>query len=369
LPQTSCAPAVEIYALADSSDGSAPASQEEYIAVNCPVCHTRLMGMRWQIGRKIVCPDCGTRVRVPEPLVKLRPQWDRSPGRDYLVSPPIELPHHEVLLPGAADEARAREESLEGLSSPPPESEAAAEPPLPAPRLRTFFAGVFTFPLYREALPWWAMLSAGGLLIQAVLHQAVRYAGQPSFFTYIGAMLMGGMGAVLCLVLLVPATAIWLAVLQRTSDGYDHFDDWLDSVWLDWLLDGLFILNSAALSVLPGAAVARLAGFAPEATLLAEAAVAMVLFPVVLLSMMHQASAWRPWSPAIARSLWRARWGWLCFYLATIVLAALAAGMLWLVLQGGIWTAALAVPGLAAMSLIYFRLLGRLAWYGAGHGL
>ncbi len=354
LPKPDAMRSAEEYAVAT------PSAPGDYIPVNCPVCHTRLMGTRRQIGRKIVCPDCNSRVKVPEPAVVTKPQWDRSPGGDYLVSPPIELPKTEVLLPGVEDQARIREG--ERIAAPLPES----EPSLPPPDVSLFFAGVFNFPFYPEVVLRWVLLSAGGLFVQAVVNYAIRYANQPGFLTYFGSMLLAGMAGLLSLLLIVPATAIWVAILQRTADGYDHFDDWLEDVWLDWMLDGFFIFNSLCLSVLPGAAVAWFLQLPPGRALLVEAPLVMILFPIVLLSTLHQGSAWKPWSAAVVRSLWRGRWGWFMFYLAAILVVAPAAGLVWLLIYGGTVMAALAIPGLAIASFIYFRLLGRLAWYCTG---
>lgn len=360
LPESAAARSTGEYALAAPT--ATPSAPGDYIPVNCPVCHTRLMGARRQIGRKIVCPDCNSRVKVPEPAVVTRPQWDRSPGGDYLVSPPVELPKTEVLLPGVEDQARAREG--EQVAAPPPES----EPSLPPPDASLFFAGVFSFPFYSDVVLRWIILSAGGLLVQAVVNYAIRYANQPGFLTYVGSMLLAGMAGLISLLLIVPATAIWVAVLQRTADGYDHFDDWLEDVWLDWMLDGFFIFNSLCLSVVPGAAVAWLFQLPRDRALLVEAPLVMILFPIVLLSMLHQGSAWKPLSGAVVRSLWRGRWGWFMFYVAAILVLTPAAGLVWLLICGGKLMAALAIPGLAIASFIYFRLLGRLAWYCTGRG-
>jgi hypothetical protein len=93
------------------------------------------------------------------------------------------------------------------------------------------------------------------------------------------------------------------------------------------------------------------------------AVVPFVLYPVMLLSALESGSPAVPYSPHIFRSLKTVWWAWLALYLQSGVLFAV---WLWLTVEffpdQPFGTLAIAAPALAAITLIYARLLGRLVW-------
>ena len=50
-----------------AAPGRLPAEKERYVAVVCPLCHTRMHATLGEVGRKKACPDCGTLTVVPAP--------------------------------------------------------------------------------------------------------------------------------------------------------------------------------------------------------------------------------------------------------------------------------------------------------------
>ena len=96
------------------------------------------------------------------------------------------------------------------------------------------------------------------------------------------------------------------------------------------------------------------------------------LFPVVFLSLLENGALFDVVSLPTLRTFWVAPGGWGKFYLSTALLLLAAATVLVLAIptggDGQLWGIA-AIAVVSAMSslvwLIYFRLLGRLAWFCA----
>ena len=113
------------------------------------------------------------------------------------------------------------------------------------------------------------------------------------------------------------AFACGLAILCDTAAGSDHVYEWPDPwMYLDWLGDVFFIVNSAAFILAAVAGVAWLlvsGGCSISATAWGGAAATLALFPFVLLSMLEQGSRVVPFSPLVFRSLGRHWQAWTAF--------------------------------------------------------
>jgi hypothetical protein len=93
----------------------------------------------------------------------------------------------------------------------------------------------------------------------------------------------------------------------------------------------------------------------------------MLLFPFFLLSAMETDSFIMPISAPILRSLGYCAGSWLAFYLvSSVLLVAVFAAILRGSMEQPMLAWFLSGPVLAAMGLIYARLLGRLAWKASG---
>src|SRR5262249_1819733 len=92
-----------------------------------------------------------------------------------------------------------------------------------------------------------------------------------------------------------------------------------------------------------------------------------LFFPVLLLSAMEADSHFVPYSPPVLRTLATYWHGWLMFYLLSC--GTFAGGIVAFnaSFQAALYsTIFLSGPVLAAMMLVYARLLGRLAWHASG---
>ena len=160
-----------------------------------------------------------------------------------------------------------------------------------------------------------------------------------------------------------------LAILQDTSLGRDVIESWPQGFFMDWLFEGLYVGVALFLGVLPGVLVSQIVLCAGGATSVYAVAFAvccavtlLVLFPVLLLSLLEAGSPLIPISGPIWRSLSAARPRWVQFYALSVVLAAAGLVILLGFRRGGLLLDFLVLFLVTALSMIYFRLLGRLAW-------
>lgn len=324
----------------------------EYITVTCSTCHARLHPRSKYAGKKVICPDCGKKLSVPtieEVLAEI------ESARRYLPTPE-EIGEYSVGEP--VETAKPSTRFLEK------QAEIKSEPPPPPPPRWFLVSGVFTFPWHRDVVLRWMFLSFGFALVGLVPTLAV--------------VLTGGVGIGTWLVLAFAslpmiwvfiwtgsyASACGLHVVEDTAAGNPQVLEWPDPNWRDWAGQFFYLAYLALMSAAPGYAIDRLLGGVPGYAGLATAASVWLAFPVCLLSSLNSVLAWMPLSWPIVRSLATSWWCWLAFYFETALL-----GAAWLVpLVVGleiapVLTMSLNGPVLAAVCLIYARLLGRVAWH------
>jgi hypothetical protein len=162
------------------------------------------------------------------------------------------------------------------------------------------------------------------------------------------------------------ASACALAVVRDTADGSERITSWPGLDFLDYLIEPLYLFNSLCVSVLPGAALSGLLVGGGLLGGLLTPAIAILLFPIVLLSMLESNSPLGAVSWPVLRTLGAACRGWAAFYLASAALLAATGAVAAIALGiGGLFGEFVAATTLTAAWFIYFRLLGRLAWYCA----
>ena len=159
------------------------------------------------------------------------------------------------------------------------------------------------------------------------------------------------------------ACAYGLAILRDTAAGNDKIENWPDTLWIDWISEGLYVVNPLLGSVAPGYFLNWLLKLTGPVSWLIVAGSFIVLFPILLLSVLEGNFPLKILSLPVLASVVVAFPIWVVFYIETAILAGLAA---W----GGYCLAMKPYFGIAAVSfilvtalVIYFRLLGRLADY------
>ncbi len=234
----------------------------------------------------------------------------------------------------------------------------------PDPPRWTFLSGVFGYPWRGPNLGRWGVMSvflsvaaiADAKAIEALglLDGDLTMTTLPGLFIAVFAIAM----TVLTVMFVAPCLQ---TAIQDTADGHDLPQDGTFPEWDQWAFMMVGWLSLGASAAALGYPLSLVVG--P----LAMAGSFVLLFPVLLLSALEADSYFFPISPPVLRSLGYLAGGWLAFYLVSgLLVGATAAAILAGVGSAPELTWLLAGPVLAAVALIYARLLGRLAWKASG---
>ena len=367
-------PVEDEYALRAEAPDRAAASQPEdepaLIPVVCRLCQTRMYGTVDQVGELITCPDCGTPAVVPRPEApRPKPARRATAAGEYGVGAPAERERYEPrvdvrLMRIEPGDTRSVEEigtaGVVHVRPPPPD--------------RPFSRGIIGFLWHRGTWPRLVGLIFGLLLVLPVLVFALALLGVPNLglgmaLPWIAAMIFFAAAMVFVFIWGVVAAAFLLAILQDTAEGNDEIEAWPEGMFTDWALDFLYFFTALVASALPGVALLRLLSGTPLPSWMAVPASLFFFFPVVLLSMLANSSPLVPVSGPVWGSLFSKWWAWAIFYLETAALAVAFLGFCGVLLDWmGLWGTVPAALVWVPILMIYFRLLGRVAWCCAQGG-
>ncbi len=233
------------------------------------------------------------------------------------------------------------------------------------------FLGGFLFPWTPGAVMQWLLIAiwaaAAGWLTRSAIALGIKQGlGDVSMYQTIVAML-AAMGAIIAGVGCAAIAAIHgLTILLETTAGNDRMENWPNvGLFLEWIGQLFFVINPVVITVALGLGLDWLL---PEVLGSREMMVAVTVFfvfPILLLCSLETDSPFLPVSTVVLGSLGRHAIPWLAFFLQSGCLLAAAAAMVcyW----GSELDPRLGIPlaGLlfSAILMIYFRLLGRLAFY------
>ena len=344
------------------ASGAAPAADQNYVPVLCPLCHTRMLATADQVGSQMVCPDCGTPALVP-PMPPPKRKIDVMEGADegYALVGWDEIRSKERPMPTAL--------SRPVVEEPPelPELEKPGKPKRPVLPDRPFLEGTFSFPFHPGVRLRTTMLAAWSALpVAAILGSYGLIANEDPASWFESAMLMVA-AMIFGAMWLVVAAANVMAVFRDTSEGCDEIVNWPGHVFLDWLGEPLHLFYGLCVSMMPGAAAAwalAKCGIPIEtlAPLLAGASL-FFTFPIVLMSMLESNSSLGVVSLPVLRTLATDGAAWMGFYAAAAGLAAAVLSVNWVAFHCGKVVGAIGGGVVQAIAwFVYFRLLGRLAW-------
>jgi DNA-directed RNA polymerase subunit RPC12/RpoP len=331
---------------------------QTHFPVICPLCHTRLHATLDQVGGKMVCPDCLTTITIPPPPEKL-PEIDPMEGAEssYTYSPPIRPPEFQPIF------EYAWTKDLDDPETPRPRSESRLVRAKTRPSIGAFFFGIVEFLFYPRVWSRWLVFAAiGGL--QGCCAIVAAFFGQIDAPVLQFLTVVFGIGLeLLSLGLIFVTSASLVAITVDTAAGNDRVENWPEGPFVDWLFDGLYILNALTVAVLLPAGLAWLVRGQGFDSVLSAAISAYFLFPIVFISMLEQGSVMSPISPPILRSLRSACWAWALFYVETgVFLPSAGVFTVTIALLLGPFGIGVAMSLLVATTIVYFRLLGRLAW-------
>ena len=242
------------------------------------------------------------------------------------------------------------------------------------PRLpeRPFLTGTWTFPFSPGVRGRTLLLAVLSFMVGVGARESLRLmASGDGRLSFLGAMF-----TVLTVFALVTwfavAGACALAVVGDTANGCDRIVRWPTAVFLDWIGETFVVATAVGISVAP---LVGLAWMSRQSGATSDGGVPVgffFLFPVVFLSLLENGALFDVVSLPTLRTFWVAPGGWGKFYLSTALLLLAAATVVVLATptggSGQLWGIA-AIAVVSVMSslvwLIYFRLLGRLAWFCA----
>ncbi len=296
----------------------------------------------------MACPDCGTLCVVPPAPPAPPPFQPADAGDVELDEPPpavnaVRQRISERLLSEAAEHLREKE---------------AAQP---KPLRRASLLGILSFPFQARVIPIWIGLAVGLLAISELVGMIISMTRSLSkeYILAVFVALITTFATALIAGLCLPPL---LTIIEFTADGLDRIPHWPSNDWLDRGRVLLYVVNSVAVSALPGMLPAMALGRLGVPSWLGLLTVPL-LWPAVLLSMLEADSPFVPYSKAIRNSFQQVPQGWKTFYLRSLGLAAvlgISAALLFLVSPwGGRIFLAFA---LSYYAVVYCRLLGRLAW-------
>jgi hypothetical protein len=225
-----------------------------------------------------------------------------------------------------------------------------------------FLQGVWPFLFSRGVRGFWALTAGWIFLTLSMLFEGASLAssGDPRA-KFLAMMFLAGVSLLVFLGLVVVA-GYWLAILRDTAEGCEVIENWPELVLIDWTIGFLHLIVAGACAIGIGTILQRAAahwGIPPEMVL---ALSAHVLFPLFLLSSLETNVPFLPLSVPILRSLGSSLPAWAAFYAVTGLLLPLGYGTAVLVSRWiRLWSLAPASVLLAAIAILYFRLLGRLA--------
>ncbi|MEK6239795.1 MAG: hypothetical protein N2C14_34165 [Planctomycetales bacterium] len=162
-----------------------------------------------------------------------------------------------------------------------------------------------------------------------------------------------------------------LVVFQETANGVEEIENWPNSMWVDWIAECFYVVNGVGMSVLPGVAAASMLGFSSVVYGMALAASAFLFFPIAFVSLTDAGSVLIPFSPDVLVGAMRRPHVWVLFYLETALLGFVFGGAFLCGLGLAaylefslLFLLAVSVPTaitIQGLTLVYFRLLGRVA--------
>lgn len=240
----------------------------------------------------------------------------------------------------------------------------AKDPPSP----RVLWSGVLSGDFCRAAWQRWLAMSLALAGVLYLCAEAVSLASGPAGKFWAMSVLFAAIAGATGLMWAGVTTVSCLTILQETAMGTDDIE-WPGAVWIDWIQDSFYVLNSISLAALAGLGVSRLLSEVGYPWAWSGLVTAFFLCPIVLLSMLEVDSPLVPVSVPVLRYLARRWWAWLLVYLETGVLLL---GIGWatsqVVIRGGPHVNAFVMPPLLVAALMtWARLWGRLGWYCTQH--
>jgi DNA-directed RNA polymerase subunit M/transcription elongation factor TFIIS len=329
------------------------AKQPRLFPVYCRVCDTLMYALMKHVGGSLKCPDCGALTKVlpppPEPEKKSVLVPD---GEEYQLDPT------EVVKPASRQE-HIQKLAEKGKREADEVARKRAEERPPMPHWPTV-QGIWELLLVDPVPKWWVGTSTGGIVVAWFILASIATQGGGPFeqmfaimcriFAALGILLWSG-----------PVCSSLCAVLVDSAEGLRKMHSQPGIFFTNCIREVAHVFFSISVSMVPTLAVMK---FVPWQFSLAMGGVTMLLFfPVFLLSTLQESTPMGIFSPKVWGSLVRRPLHWVLFYGQSALLAALTVVTVFNLVQFAPGWGLAAVPIALATLYVYFRLVGRLAWW------
>lgn len=329
------------------------ARQPQLFPVYCRVCDTLMYAQLKHVGDRLKCPDCGalTLVKAPPP-----PQVKKSAlvpeGQEYQLNPEEQATPRPIRadLVRLQDKARIEVE----LAARKREEERPKMPRWPT------LEGVWPMLGSETVLTWWVGLSAG-CIVTTWLLVASFVGATGSGVTQIFAMMCRIFACLAIMLISGPLSAIWSAILAESSEGHNKLHAQPSIFFINCFLELFHIIVPLAVSLTPAMALLGLLSWQIGSA--AAVVSLLVVYPVLLLSTFQEGTPMGVFSPRIWGSVFKRPLHWLLFWGESTLLWALVGVTIALMVRQEPGWAYAGVPIALAGAMIYFRILGRFAWW------
>jgi DNA-directed RNA polymerase subunit M/transcription elongation factor TFIIS len=373
-------------------------ANRQQIPVVCPRCQTRMHAEEDQVGSLIVCPDCQTETLVPE-APEREPELEQPDVGEYAVGKPSEVyyPKFAQILDNPVDEPDTPADDERRSPRTPKKAKTSQSRPTGSPRntkpthgrhdaaetdsseekirrrsgKAPAFGRMFTFLADSETRILWLVLAITAAImiflaswsIEATFQQKQ---GPMASFAVIRAVLVCCVCGVSAVIWLGAASIVGMTILQETAAGIDEIEEWPNIMGV-MRAEGVAIGFALGVSGSVGFLLGKIPQVAGWPDWMGAPIGVFFLLPIVLLSLLERGSLINLFSVTIWQGLLTKPSVWIVFYIqsAVLVLALVivdfpSASLL------GIWSAILIGPWFTAIWMVYFRLMGRLAWHVSG---
>jgi hypothetical protein len=332
--------------------------------ITCPKCLKLFTVPAVNIGSIEQCPHCDKWFAVSANMIPSESGNVGGGAEEYGVK--IEVaphPRHSVFRTAIG---------MSGSEEAVPEANMPLWRPVHPPPPGIFLLGTFTFPFHSGSRSCFVVLSIFTFIVYTLAGYAIYFGSfssqlRSSIGPWIASLFCTFMGVMLSFILLITYSAFGLAILKDTAEGSERFVSWPRGWFIDWIEEMFYIFLNLFYGVIPAVLLLAVLPDSPGVRLPVIIFTESILFPLFLMSALAGGSAAMPHSAPVWRSLSYAWHAWILYYLFTILIGEAFVFFLLKNPFTGFWQENVVFSLILPFFwIVYFRLLGRLAWFCSG---
>jgi hypothetical protein len=330
----------------------------------CPYCKRLITLPAVTLGSREKCPQCDIEFVVSSrlfPPQALDNSEDPTGGYGLQTTIPLKAP--ERALPSRANAAE-QDAEVTGKKT--------TWRPMETPPLGLFFKGTFVFPFSAGPRGWFLILLMFCIAVAGSASLAVYFGNFPSddLFSadkWFASALLTSFTLMTGLFGLFLFSSVCLTVLRDTAEGLEIFKNQQLGWYTEWVGEAVYFAANLFLGAAPAMILVFSLPVKPEMRLPIYLFSETFLFPIFLMSALESKSPVIPYSKPVWKSLWYAWHSWVLFYLLTLLIGEVFVYSLRVIPFGSVHIELAFISILFPfLIIVYFRLLGRLAWFCSG---